>query len=236
ETQIGEWNIEHLPTDNHSNQNGIMVTRSTKWPLLVDPQGQGLAWLKKREERKGDGQYAFVKLTDKRFRNILEDCITFGKRLIIEDIDEEIDPMLDPVLDKLLIKTGRSKQLLLQDKAVEYDDNFRLYLTTKLANPHFTPEMYAKTTIIDFTVTMGGLEQQLLAQVITKEKQELEEQREKLLEEVNKNQRHIRDLEDQLLAKLSESKKNLLEDHDLIQVLADTKKAATEVKEKLNDA
>eukprot|EP00762_Andalucia_godoyi_P000483 ANDGO_03248.mRNA.1 Dynein gamma chain len=230
ESQIGEWNLEGLPTDDHSVQNGIMVTRSSKWPLLVDPQGQGLAWLKRRE---ASNEVVVVELTYKHFRNVLEDCITFGRSLIIENVEEELDPFLDPVLDKAVTKTGRSMQITLADKQVTYNDNFRLFVTTKLANPHFSPELSAKTTIIDFTVTMGGLEQQLLGRVIQMEKAELEEQREQLLQEVNANQKKIKALEDDLLKRLSESQGNLLDDEELIGVLANTKRTASEVQENL---
>ena len=61
------------------------------------------------------------------------------------------------------------------DKEVEYHPEFRLILHTKLANPHYKPEMQAQTTLINFTVTREGLEDQLLADVVRKERPDLEE-------------------------------------------------------------
>lgn len=51
-----------------------------------------------------------------------------------------------------------------------YNEQFSMFMTTKLPNPSFTPEMFAKCLVIDFTVTMEGLEQQLLSHVIGREK------------------------------------------------------------------
>lgn len=40
----------------------------------------------------------------------------------------------------------------LGDKEVEYNPDFRFYITTKLSNPHYTPEICTKTTIVNFAV------------------------------------------------------------------------------------
>ena len=83
--------------------------------------------------------------------------------------------MLDPILDKAFQKKGKGYIVALADKECDIEpDKFKLYITTRLPNPHFTPELSAKVTIIDFTVTMKGLEDQLLDRVVSHEKPELQ--------------------------------------------------------------
>lgn len=91
--------------------------------------------------------------------------------------------MLDPLLGRNLIKRGRA--IKIGDKQMDYNPKFRLILQTKLANPHYKPEMQAQTTLINFTVTRDGLEEQLLAEVVKAERPDLEKQRSELTKQQN---------------------------------------------------
>ena len=111
-----------------------------------------------------------------------------------------------------------------------------MYMTTRMINPHFSPELCAQVAVINFAVTMAGLEQQLLRRVVMAERPELEEQRLRLVEEVPTNLKTLKCLEDDLLYRLANSTGNLLDDASLIEVLGTMKKTAGEVKEKLSNA
>ena len=87
----------------------------------------------------------------------------------------------------------------LGDKELDYNPDFKFYITTKLGNPHYTPEISTKTTITNFAVKEVGLEAQLLGIVVRKERPELEEQKDSLVMNIAAGKKKLAELEDEIL-------------------------------------
>merc|ERR1719261_81574 len=189
---------------------------------MIDPQGQALNWIKEKE-KENVAAWGQCALNDPKLKDKLEMCMGEGMAMIVVNVEEDIDPMLDPVLEKQIIRKGRRMQINVADKLMEYDAKFMFYFITRLPNPNFTPELQAKTNVVDFTVTQKGLEEQLLGRVIAKEQKALEEQLKEVLEDVNNNTKSLIALDASLLQRLSSNSGNLLEDDELITVLSNTK-------------
>lgn len=106
-------------------------------------------------------------------------------------------------------------------------------MTTKLPNPHYIPEISIKTTIINFTVTPSGLEDQLLVEVIRHERVELEEKRVQLILEISQSKRQLQDLEDKILRQIAEAQGRILEDEELVGTLDNSKITSETVNKRL---
>ncbi|KAM9335593.1 LOW QUALITY PROTEIN: dynein axonemal heavy chain 2 [Symphorus nematophorus] len=229
-TAVREWNIQGLPSDAFSTENGVIVTRGNRWPLMVDPQGQAMKWIRNMEMKRGLKVIDF-QMPD--YLRVLENAIQFGNPVMLQNVQEELEPSLNPVLNKSLTRIGGRLLLKLGDKEVEYSPEFRFYITTKLSNPHYTPEISTKTTIVNFAVKEQGLEAQLLGIVVRKERPELEEQKDSLVISIASGKKSLQELEDEILRLLNEATGSLLDDVQLVNTLQTSKVTANEVSEQL---
>ena len=226
---IRDWHIAGLPVDDYSTDNGIIVDKSRRWPLLIDPQGQANKWIKNMEK---DSKLNIVKLSDSTMARTIENSVQFGYPVLLENVGEELDPLLEPLLLKQVFKQGGVEYIKIGENVVEYSPDFRFYITTRLRNPHYLPEVAVKVTLVNFMITPEGLQDQLLGIVAAKERPELEETKNKLVLESASNKRQLKEIEDKILHVLSSSSGNILEDESAIQVLSSSKVLSGEIAEK----
>ena len=230
---VREWQNQGLPTDQVSVNNGILVDKCRRWPLMIDPQQQANKWLRKKEE---SNNLQITTMRDTNLLRTLENCIRVGRPLLIEDLGEHMEPALEPVLQKAIFKNGTRLLIRLGDSDVDYDMNFKLYMTTKMPNPHYLPEVCIKVTLINFTVTFDGLESQLLGDVVAIERPDIEEKKVLLLLQMAEDKRVLSELEAKILRMLSESEGNILDDEVLINTLAESKITATAIQDRVAEA
>lgn len=146
-----------------------------------------------------------------------------GKPVLIENVLEELTPPLEPILMKTIYKMGPFWFITLGEKIIEYNLRFKLYITTKLRNPHYLPEIFNKVTVINFALTIGALEDQLLGIVVAKERPDLQEKREYLIVQSAANRQALQQVEDNILRTLSVAGARILEDEEAIEILDSSK-------------
>lgn len=117
-----------------------MVTSSDRYPLLIDPQGQGQAWITRKYADEMEKGRSISNLNNPRFKDwFLKFCLENGHTLIIEGIENEVDPVLDPVLEKQIIWKRNRGSIKVAGQDMDFDKKFKMFLTCRLPNPSFSP-------------------------------------------------------------------------------------------------
>jgi dynein heavy chain, axonemal len=159
-----------LPTDDFSKENGVFINQGLRWALNIDPQSQANQWIKNLYGNS-------LKIADpkeKKYLDKIREAVINGHTILLQDIvSETLDPTLDNVLNKNITKTSNARKESYTVKfgtdEITYDINFRLLMTTRMPNPHYTPEVSTKVAVINFTVVVAGLEEQCLGIVVKAE-------------------------------------------------------------------
>lgn len=236
DAQIAQWNTQKLPADRVSTENGAIVVTTVSMgrrPLIIDPQLQAIAWIRDMEAAQN---LVIVRVGQKLWIERLKAAIGTDGALMIENLGEKIDPILAPVIQRSTSRRGARYEIQIGDASVPYNDGFRLYLHTKLGNPHYPPEIQAECTIVNFTVTSLGLEDQLLNLVVSKERADLAVKREKLIQEQNEGKIELKKLEDDILFYLASADDDITNNQPLIAILSDTKHKAQKTQNNMEAA
>ncbi|XP_045510942.1 dynein axonemal heavy chain 7 [Colias croceus] len=225
---IQQWNIDGLPSDDFSVESAIIIMNARRWPLMIDPQGQANRWIKNMEK---PNNLCVVRMTQADLGRVLENAVQFGQPVLLENVLEELDPMLEPLLQQQTFRQGGALCIKIGDTIVEYSKEFKLYISTKLANPHYLPEVGVRVTLVNFMLAKDGLQAQLLARVVARERPDLQQAKADLTTQGAEHRRLLQEIEKKILNVLSTSE-HLLEDEEAVQILNSAKDTSNEIKEK----
>lgn len=174
----------------------------------------------------------------------LEGAVRSGYPVLLENVEETLDTAIEPILQKQIIEVDNMKMIKLAGSLVNYNPDFRLYITTKLANPHYLPEIFIKVTVINFSITFEGLQDQLLGEVMKHERPEIERQRDEVVVSIATSKKRLEESQNKILELLAVSTGMILDDVVLIETLEVSKadsieitksiEATTQIEESLN--
>ncbi|KAK0162631.1 hypothetical protein PV327_006394 [Microctonus hyperodae] len=244
EIEINSWYQYGLPKDDFSLENAVILTNSMQLCLFIDPQNQANMWIKKMEKSNG---LIIIKLTDSNyFENIVHN-IELNQPILIENINDDKSSMIsiDCILSYIInnCRNNYSNELHQQiadcntnksqsEDSFSYKNQFRLYMITKLENPRFNRYIYSKITVINFLLTEHALKIKLLDVVISREKPELHEKFDLLVDHSASNMRILKQEEDNILTVLSTSNINILYDDKSMKILDTSKNLSVEIMKK----
>lgn len=162
----------------------------------------------------------------------VELAITTGKPVLLENVGETIDSGFNSILERNIIKQKGRHLIKFGDTLIEYNNDFRFYITTCMRNPHYLPETAVMVTLLNFMITEQGLREQLLATVVVQERPDLQQKKESLIVESARNRNALYNAETKILQVLSSSEQNILEDENAINILTSSKALSEEIQAK----
>jgi len=131
DSDFARWKNEGLAADRASLENGAIITSCTRWPLIIDPQGQGVKWLRQRLAK----DLKVIQLSQKKWLPVLLAAVSAGEPVLIESVGEELEATIDPIMSRAIIQRASGARIIkIGADEVAYHDNFRLFLQTKVTD------------------------------------------------------------------------------------------------------
>lgn len=231
--QIRTWHLHQLPHDQVSINNALVIEKTKRFCLLVDPQMQGVSWLKHQNE--AAGTLTATTQADPQFRKLVEIAIEMGRTVIVEQVGETIGASLQSLMKKQAAKHGAQPMLQFCRKSYKLDPAFRLFVVTTHARPHFDANATNHVTVLNFNVNLECLQAQMLGLVVSNERRDLDDAYGENSKEAFESIKSLKDVEKSILSLLEQSVDELLGGESLIRTLSESKNTAEYVAARLRN-
>ena len=224
-----QWQSQGLPSDSLSLENGVILDRCVRFPLIIDPSGHAIDFIMSKFKDQKIQKTSFL---DKAFMKTLAGAVRFGTTLLVENV-EKLDPVLNPILNKEIQRTGGRSLVRIGTEDVDYSPKFNIILSTKNPGVKLTPDICSRVTLVNFTVTPAGLQSQSLSRILKCEKPEIEKQRNDILKLQGEQNVKLRGLEEKMLKEISAVEGNILDNDRVVEGMERLMKEGVQVEEQI---
>ncbi|EMR09626.1 hypothetical protein PNEG_02210 [Pneumocystis murina B123] len=226
-----DWLNNSLPQDELCIENALILKRSDRYPLIIDPSNCVTQYLIESFKEK---KLAVTSFLDDTFVKHLESALRFGNPILIQDA-EYLDPVLYPILNKEYQRTNGRILVQLGKQDIDFSPSFKLFLLTKNSSINFGPEISSRVTFVNFTITTSSLQSQCLNKILYYERPDVNQRRNNSVKLQNEFKLHLMHLEKNLLNILNESQGNILNNDTILKTLETLKKEASEISKKASE-
>lgn len=225
EPKVMSWGASGLPSNPHSLENGAIFTLARRVPLCIDPQGLASKWLRKMEEK---NQLVVARVGRASFELDFESATQNTFPVLVEDIGLELDAMMKSILRQ---RTATGLESVLTPEAEDEEQPSRIYLTTRLRFPHYSAEICAMVTFVDFTMTAETLAEQLFLISLTEHDTGLAASWVDSRLESSRHKMRMRELETEMLELLAGYSGDIIENEGALDSISSAKQGLAEIEQ-----
>ena len=217
--EIFLWKKEKLPTNETSIQNAIIMEKSERFPLFIDPQMQAVTWI---DGKKVVEAFKGTQKSEQILKKLLS-SMPGGNSVILTDMSDNIDPILLPIIKKEITIEGGQSVIRIGDDVTAYNKKFMLYMATRMTYPHFPPAICANVNLINFTATEETLTDQMLNIIVNKEELNSQRTQDEAIQASVDIRRKLTNMENTVIQTVTTRKEEILKSDQSLETLRNTK-------------
>lgn len=230
-SNISEWQDHGLPRDDLFTEN-FAINAWSESPFIIDPTGEVLEVLRKSVLPK---KLTISSFLDESFVRVFEDAMRFGGLILVQNA-ESYNPIIDSVLRKDIVRNGGRKTIQFGDKSIDILNDFRLILYTKVVLVNISSFVASRTTVLNFSITSGNLENQVLNITLEHAKPEIFSKRRECIALQSEYQIRLLGLRRQLLSVLNGVAGTILDNDEVIDSLESLESESASIDKKMDEA